>query len=207
MSKRGLSTEEKRKRMLEFFHEKQEFFQLKDMEKLCSAEKGITVQTIKDVLTSLVDDGLVESEKIDTSIYYWSLPSKALMKRKENIKTLESELKHETERNKLLNDKLDAYRSTSNDEDDDEKRAQLLEQLEELDDEKRRLEKELAAYRENDPEVFEKLKQTIQSSKKACNRWVENIFLLKSWLKNKFRVDEAVIDKQFEIPADLDYIN
>jgi Fe2+ or Zn2+ uptake regulation protein len=70
-SKRGLNAEEKRKRMLEFFHEKQEFFQLKEVEKLCSSEKGITLNTVKDILTSLVDDGLVDSEKIGISIYYW----------------------------------------------------------------------------------------------------------------------------------------
>ena len=39
-SKRGLSLEEKRKRMLDWFFESQTFFQLKDVEKLCSAEKG-----------------------------------------------------------------------------------------------------------------------------------------------------------------------
>ena len=59
-SKRGLSQEEKRKRMLDFFFETQDFFQLKDLEKQCSQEKGITQQTIKDVLTSLVEDGLVD---------------------------------------------------------------------------------------------------------------------------------------------------
>ncbi len=62
-SKRGLSADEKKKRMLDFFFEKQDFFQLKDLEKLCSVEKGITVNTIKDILTSLVDDGLVDTEK------------------------------------------------------------------------------------------------------------------------------------------------
>ena len=62
-SKRGLSVEEKRKRMLDWFFETQDFYQLKDIEKVCSSEKGITVNTIKDILTSLVDDGLVDSEK------------------------------------------------------------------------------------------------------------------------------------------------
>jgi Fe2+ or Zn2+ uptake regulation protein len=56
---KGLSVDEKRKRMIDFFYEKQDFFQLKDLEKLCSVEKGITVNTIKDILMNLVDDGLV----------------------------------------------------------------------------------------------------------------------------------------------------
>ena len=32
--------EEKRKRMVDWFHESQSFHQLKDVEKLCSSEKG-----------------------------------------------------------------------------------------------------------------------------------------------------------------------
>ena len=34
----------------------------------------------------------------------------------------------------------------------------------------------------------------------------DNIFSTKSWIKNKFCFEDSVIDKQFEIPPDLDYI-
>lgn len=33
--------------------------------------------TVKDVLMSLVFDGLVDSDKIGTSVYFWAFPSKA----------------------------------------------------------------------------------------------------------------------------------
>ena len=33
-------------------------------------------QTIKDVLQSLVDDGLVDTDKVGTSNYFWAFPSK-----------------------------------------------------------------------------------------------------------------------------------
>jgi hypothetical protein len=52
-SKRGLNAEEKRKRMLDWFFESQDFYQLKDVEKLCSAEKGITLNTIKLAIISV----------------------------------------------------------------------------------------------------------------------------------------------------------
>jgi hypothetical protein len=38
----------------------------------------IVLQAVKEVLQSLVDDDLVDSEKIGTSIYFWAFPSKAL---------------------------------------------------------------------------------------------------------------------------------
>ena len=74
--KKGLSVEEKRKRMIEFFYETTEVFQLKDIEKRCSKEKGITLQTVKEILDGLVDDGLVDAEKVGTSNYFWAFPSK-----------------------------------------------------------------------------------------------------------------------------------
>uniref|UniRef100_A0A1I8JQA1 Integrator complex subunit 11 n=1 Tax=Macrostomum lignano TaxID=282301 RepID=A0A1I8JQA1_9PLAT len=76
MSKKGLSFEEKRNRMLSFFHEKQDFFQLKEVERLCHKEKGITTMSAKEVLQSLVDDGLVDTDKIGTCVYFWAFPSK-----------------------------------------------------------------------------------------------------------------------------------
>jgi hypothetical protein len=75
MGKKGLSFEEKRKRMLEIFKDDQSFFHIKDIEKL-GTKKGIIFQAIKDVLDSLVGDNLVECDKIGSSNFYWSLPSK-----------------------------------------------------------------------------------------------------------------------------------
>ena len=86
MSKRrGLSAEEKRERMLELFHEKKDFFLLKEVEKIAFKEKGIVSQSVKDVLQSLVDDDLINSEKIGTSVYFWEFPSNALATKKKKI--------------------------------------------------------------------------------------------------------------------------
>lgn len=38
---------------------------------------GLVVQTVKDVLQTLVDDDLVELEKIGATNFYWAFPSKA----------------------------------------------------------------------------------------------------------------------------------
>ena len=51
--KRGLSLEEKRQRMMEIFYTKKEFFLLKELEKIGPKEKGITSQSVKDVVQSL----------------------------------------------------------------------------------------------------------------------------------------------------------
>lgn len=46
-----------------------------------------------------------------------------------------------------------------------------------------------------------------QELKSAINRWTENIYILKSYIKNKFQMDNDTIDKTFNIPQDLDYID
>ncbi|KAK8286747.1 hypothetical protein V6Z11_D07G011000 [Gossypium hirsutum] len=72
--KRGLSLEEKREKILQIFYESQDFFLLKELEKL-GPKKGVITQSVKDVVQSLVDDDLVSKDKIGTSVYFWSLPS------------------------------------------------------------------------------------------------------------------------------------
>jgi hypothetical protein len=54
-----------------------DYYQLKELERLCSKEKGITSMSVKDVLMDLVNDGLVDTDKIGTCVYFWAFPSKA----------------------------------------------------------------------------------------------------------------------------------
>lgn len=91
-NKKGLSLEDKRKRMMEIFYETKDVFLLKDMEKIAPKSKGITPMSVKDVLTSLVDDGLVDTDKIGTSVYFWAFPSKASQARKRKLETAEESL-------------------------------------------------------------------------------------------------------------------
>ncbi|KAG1829041.1 Mnd1 family-domain-containing protein [Suillus subalutaceus] len=73
----GLSLEVKRTKLLqEIFHESKDFYQvLKELEKLGPNLKGIGMTIFKEVLQSLVDDGLVQGDKIGASNFFWSFPS------------------------------------------------------------------------------------------------------------------------------------
>ena len=73
--KRGLSVDDKRKVILKIYHEAKEPFNLKEIEKLGS-KAGVVEQTIKDVNQTLLDDNLVQSDKIGSANFYWSFPSK-----------------------------------------------------------------------------------------------------------------------------------
>ena len=84
MGKKGLSLEEKRHKILEIYYERKEVFNLKEIEKI-GAKKGVVFQTIKDVNQSLVDDNLVQFDKIGAGAFFWSLPSMAYQNRQNLI--------------------------------------------------------------------------------------------------------------------------
>lgn len=93
MSRRKpLSASEKQVKILEIFTETKDIFNLKEIEKIASRDKGVTLNTVKEILDMMVDDGLVVSEKIGTSNYFWAFPSASLVKLEQRYTTLTNEL-------------------------------------------------------------------------------------------------------------------
>lgn len=46
----------------------------KELERIAPKEKGIIANSVKDVIQKLVEDGLVDTDKIGNSIYFWAFP-------------------------------------------------------------------------------------------------------------------------------------
>ncbi|CAG2103260.1 unnamed protein product [Medioppia subpectinata] len=165
--KKGLSFEEKRTRMLELFHEKKEPFLLKELEKLGPKLKGVVMQSVKEIVQSLVADDLVETDKIGSSTYFWSFPSKAL--NSVTTPTIAAILR------------LEFFHLQSR-----RLRLRSLFRLKEL--------RALTAKR--DAEFQADLREFLT---------LDNVFLVKSWCKEKFNLEDAELNKQFDIPEDFDY--
>ncbi|XP_055917738.1 meiotic nuclear division protein 1 homolog [Eupeodes corollae] len=202
--KKPLSAEEKRTKMLELFHESQDVFQLKDLEKIAPKEKGIVQQSVKGVLTELADDGIIDSEKIGTSVYYWAFPKKSINDLRKKIREVEAVNEKADLRIKELEDSL--KKSTEALENIDEV-TRIQNEVTLLKVEKTDLEKELNSLGENDPEVLAAKEDEIKKLLEAANRWTDNIFYIKSWCKNKFGKEDKELDKGFGIPDDLDYLH
>ncbi|XP_076434772.1 meiotic nuclear division protein 1 homolog isoform X4 [Babylonia areolata] len=174
--KKGLSFEEKRTRMIDLLYEKKDFFQLKDLERMAPKEKGITSQSVKEVVQSL---------------------------RKRKMEDLTNKLK-EVERKKR--DVQSHLAKAKIGKDNTEERSAVLSDLSEAHNTVHKLEAELIKYRESDPEVLEQQKKETATALEAANRWTDNVFSIKSWVKNKFCFEERILDQQFDIPSDFDYI-
>lgn len=159
--KRGVSAEEKRARLLELFYEKKEFFQLKDLEKLAPKEKGIVVGSVKETLLHLVDNGLVDTDKIGGSVYYWAFPSKAINIRKRKIAELEQEASEAKKKLKLASAD-EAANATAEKSEEKAKLKKLLENITDLQIDRDGLLNAVKKYRENDPKVVEMKRDRIK---------------------------------------------
>lgn len=197
--------EEKRDKMLEVFYDSQSFFQLKDLEKL-GPKKGVISQSVKDVVQSLVDDDLVFKDKIGTSVYFWSLPSRAGNQLRQVRAKLESDYAISKKRESELEGKLES--SKEGREDSNERQAALIE-LNTVEKKHKELQEEINKYADNDPAVYEAMKDATKVAHESVNRWTDNIFALQKWCSKKFPEARDKLEelyKEVGISEDFDYV-
>lgn len=97
MSKKGTSYEEKRTRLLNLLQEADTFFIYKEIEALVSKRRLFPTQAIKDILQSLLDDGLAHSEKVGSQNIFWCLKSEqkaARLRLEAEIVTIKTEIEN-----------------------------------------------------------------------------------------------------------------
>jgi len=190
--------------MLEVFYNNKDVYQLKDLEKICPKEKGIIAQSVKEVLTSLCDDGLVDTEKVGTSVYFWAFPSKALNLRKRKLDELEEKV--ETLKRKKENVEKQLKEAKMGKESTEERTA-VIQELQEKTKEQEAIQSELLSLRECDPQHLKEMQKENVMALEASNRWTDNVFALRPWCKKKFSIEESQFNKQFEVPDDFDYLD
>ncbi|CAN0838849.1 Meiotic nuclear division protein 1 homolog [Linum grandiflorum] len=203
--KRGLSLEEKREKMLQIFYDSQDFFLLKELEKM-GPKKGVISQSVKDVIQSLVDDDLVLKDKIGTSVYFWSLPSLAGNQLRNVYHKLESDLQSSKKRHVELVEQCEALKKGREESDE---RETALADLKEVEAKHYKLKEEMAKYADNDPAAFEEMKKAIGVAQSAANRWTDNIFTVKQWCSNNFPQAKEQLESLYTelgITDDLDYL-
>ncbi|KAJ3790734.1 meiotic nuclear division protein 1 [Lentinula aff. detonsa] len=203
MAPRGLSAEEKRVKLLEIFHETKDFYQLKELERLGPKLKGIVSQSVKEVLQSLVDDGLVQGDKIGSSNFFWSFPSHqgaVIQGRVENAKEIKAS--HQAQL-------LEIQQSISNEKSirvESEKRTAAITKLQGLKRELAKLDEELTAYGACDPVKLEETRRAITLGKEAAIRWTENYSILLPHFLSQSMVSIEDVRKYLEIDEEYEDI-
>ncbi|CAK7324892.1 unnamed protein product [Dovyalis caffra] len=208
--KRGLSLEEKREKILQIFYDSQDFFLLKELEKL-GPKKGVISQSVKDVVQSLVDDDLVSKDKIGTSVYFWSLPSCAGNQLRNVYRKLDSDLQSSKKRYAELVDQCGALKKGREESDEREEALAVLKTIEMKHNE---LKEEMGKYADNDPAAFEAMisssfrhidsfnskiaEKAIEVAHVAANRWTDNIFTLRQWCSNNFPQAKEQLENMYQ---------
>ncbi|KAL1210669.1 Meiotic nuclear division-like protein [Cardamine amara subsp. amara] len=203
--KRGLSLEEKREKMLQIFYESQDFFLLKELEKM-GPKRGVISQSVKDVIQSLVDDDLVSKDKIGISIYFWSLPSCAGNQLRSIRQKLESDLQGS---NKKLAELVDQCDSLKKGREESEERTEALTQLKDIEKKHKELKNEMVQFADNDPATLEAMRNAIEVAHQSANRWTDNIFTLRQWCSNNFPQAKEQLEHLYTeagITDDFDYL-
>ncbi|CEG39552.1 Protein involved in meiotic recombination/predicted coiled-coil protein [Plasmopara halstedii] len=202
MPRKGVSLQEKRERILRIYHESKEVFNLKEVEKLGS-KAGVVLQTVKDVNQALVDDALVDCDKIGSGNYFWSFPSKLSQSRKRKLSELEQCRQARQEKLDRVKEKIEEQQALRSDSDE---RIQKLKRLEELKVKVESLRNTMQHLAENDPAILEDLECKVGIAKEGADRWTDNVFTLKSWVVKKRGVEGKEVNKWLEIQDDFDYV-
>ncbi|KAL3243766.1 hypothetical protein MRX96_019716 [Rhipicephalus microplus] len=128
---------------------------------------------------------------------------KAVSTRKRKIDELKTKVEEAQKKLKFLENQLAKAQVGR---EDSSEREELMSKLSELERDRDEVAAELEKHKDCDPEVLEEVKKQTLVAKEAVNRWTDNIFSIKSWVKNKFFIEESVLNKQFGIPEELDYV-
>eukprot|EP00668_Euglena_longa_P011601 GGOE01014009.1.p1 GENE.GGOE01014009.1~~GGOE01014009.1.p1 ORF type:complete len:206 (-),score=78.21 GGOE01014009.1:223-840(-) len=202
--KKGLSMDEKYEKAKEFLLQRKEPFTLKELEKLLPKAKGIVWQSVKQIVDTLVADGVVQSDKIGSNVFFWCFPSA----QGRSLQAKVDQLQRRTEDLKRKRADLDkAVQVAKKGKVDTPERQATLSQWEEVTSRHKELTLEIQKYAENDPEFLAKVEEYAQLAKDAANRWTDAVFMVKGYVKNKFNVEEERLNKEFGISADFDYVD
>ncbi|KAI0266778.1 meiotic nuclear division protein 1 [Gloeopeniophorella convolvens] len=201
MAPRGLSAEEKRVKLLEIFHDTKDFFQLKELEKLGPKMKGIVSQSVKEVLQSLVDDDLVQTDKVGASNFFWSFPSQRGAITQNRLDAARETLAASEKQLADLQASLAAERAARPESD---KRAAALARLANATRELGALQAEFAAYGACDPVKVEEKRRAVTLAREAALRHTDNYVILMSHFTRQHGVDAQDVRAYLGVCADYE---
>lgn len=186
-----VSKEQKLERLLSLFTPSV-VFSLKELEKL-GGKVGVRSQLIKDLVTELVNENQIQSDKIGISHYYWKFP---LTKDVEivKLKKEEEKINNELETLKTKEESLKSTRMAEN-------RQDLINEFQELSESKKRL---TLSFNYDE---YKDLTKNSDDLKETINEITEDIFILQSHVTNQFGMGISEFNASFGIKNDMDLID
>ncbi|CAM9387341.1 unnamed protein product [Phaeothamnion confervicola] len=202
MVKRGLSVEEKRQKLLDIYHSTNTVYNLKEIEK-AGSKAGVVQNTVKEVNDELVNDGLVEQDKIGSSNFYWSFPSKAIVTLRNQVESLRFKVDRAKEQLAATEQRIAGLEAERV---DGEERRAKLRRLDDARATKVSLDAEADALKDNDPAELERVFAMTAAAKEGVNRWTANTWAVRDFLVKKRGIDGKTADRYLQIGPDFDEV-
>jgi len=194
---------EKKKRLLDIFKlpdasGRPTIYSLKELENMGS-KRGVPAMQIKDIINDLVSEKMVDTEKIGSGNFYWSLPSKSGQRMRLALAEVVARLN--TEEGKLVAARLRAStlqgeRTAGKD------RDKKLAALATLKEEEAKVAHELQKYRDRDPTLLREMKHNTEVLFEDCNRWSDNIHQVRQYAETWMNVLPQTFDEMYGVTAE-----
>jgi len=197
--KKGKSLEEKRKIIEGIYHSLKEPLNLKEIES-AGAKLGVVSQTIKEVNQSLVDDHMVQQDKIGSGNFFWSFPSKALNDKRNKRAQLEGRI--ELARSQLVETQEKLAKAAETRSSDD--RPNKIRRIDELRAKEKGLDAMIEANRLNDPAEVKRVEALAEIMREGANRWTSNTWSIKSWAMKKKGMSSKEAERLLNMEEDFD---
>ncbi|KAJ5070261.1 meiotic nuclear division protein [Anaeramoeba ignava] len=189
MSKRGrVTAEEKRQKLLNFYRQSKTAFSSKEVENQVSKAVSISGPILKETNQYLIDENLIDTEKIGLSNFYWSFPSKIQQNKINLKKQLDKKLKQAKQSNEEYKTKIEELRPGR---EETEERHLIDEEISNLEEKVNELNVLVEKFRSLNPEVVFAMKKEAEIAKDAANRWTDNIYEVQSYVNKTFGIKSS----------------
>merc|ERR1712168_1061788 len=170
---KGVSNDEKLARARAWLIKSKSFHNKNDLEKIMCKQIGISPMICADIIQQLLDENLIQQERVGASNFYWCFESKVAsdlaIRKEQTDKELAS-----------VQAELEAINASGSDElmiDIDETKEPITK----LEKEVSKMRKQANSEEEMTVEFVDKLKQIEKDAVQEINKWTDNIFALISW--------------------------
>lgn len=178
-------------------------FNLKELESLGN-KVGVISNTVKDVVQTLLDDNLVETDKIGAGNFLWSLPSKGRQNLITRLESLKSTLMEQKTQKKALAQFIE---NQAKEKPDSAERTQKLQDLKKLTEALKTAQKTKDSLKSCTKQYYDECCSNLKSAQDAANQHTDNIFMAKSFLQSKMpQLSSSDFHSHFNVPPELDNI-
>ncbi|CCE83822.1 Piso0_004411 [Millerozyma farinosa CBS 7064] len=173
--KKGVSAEEKKERVLDFFTHVHSFYTLKELEKEAAKYAKISPMIVKEVVQQLIDDNLVNCEKCGTTNLYWSFKYERIRKQEQAYQRLEKQLADLQEKQVALTEKIQSAKLQRTAKSKFGQRSALLTELNSLVTQKSDFENLIDKYSNSNPDALQQAQKENHNLVRAIDLYTDSI--------------------------------